>query len=99
MQVYPAAEILVATQNFDPRKKLGEGAFGTVYRGLLRHTPVAVKQLKSSSLLALDSIKKELALLSTVLHPNLILALGSCQEPACLIYELVEGGNLQTKLE
>lgn len=43
------SEIEEATSNFDPSLKIGEGGYGTIYRGLLRHTQVAIKVLHSHS--------------------------------------------------
>ena len=41
------AEIKEATNNFDASKKIGEGGCGSVYKGFLRHTTVAIKKLNS----------------------------------------------------
>lgn len=40
-------EVNEATNHFDPSWKIGEGRYGSVYRGLLRHVHVAVKMLPS----------------------------------------------------
>ncbi|KAL5981459.1 hypothetical protein ACLOJK_015520 [Asimina triloba] len=42
-------ELADATCNFDESMKIGEGGCGSVYKGLLRHTLVAVKVLRSHS--------------------------------------------------
>ncbi|KAK1369642.1 hypothetical protein POM88_035734 [Heracleum sosnowskyi] len=42
-------QIKEATHNFDPSLKIGEGGYGSIYRGVLRHTQVAVKVLHSNS--------------------------------------------------
>lgn len=44
------SEIKVATYNFDPSLKIGEGGYGSIYKGLLRHSQVAIKMLNSQSL-------------------------------------------------
>lgn len=40
-------DIIEATQNFDPSSKMSEGRFGSVYRGIIRHTEVAIRMLPS----------------------------------------------------
>lgn len=42
-------ELEEATSNFDPTLKIGEGGYGSIYKGLLRHTQVAIKMLHSHS--------------------------------------------------
>lgn len=42
-------EIEEATNNFDQALKIGEGGYGSIYRGVLRHTQVAVKMLHPNS--------------------------------------------------
>ena len=37
------------TDNFSSESKIGEGGFGTVYRGVLRCSDVAVKVLSKAS--------------------------------------------------
>ncbi|KVH91123.1 Protein kinase, ATP binding site-containing protein [Cynara cardunculus var. scolymus] len=44
------SEIKDATCNFDPSLKIGEGGYGSIFRGFLRHTDVAIKMLNSHSL-------------------------------------------------
>jgi hypothetical protein len=46
------SEIKEATQNFDPSLKIGEGRYRSIYKGLLRHTQVAIKMLHHHSLQA-----------------------------------------------
>ena len=43
------SEIEEATHHFDPSRKIGEGGYGNIYKGVLRQTQVAVKMLHSSS--------------------------------------------------
>ena len=44
------SEIKDATCNFDPSLKIGEGGYGSIFRGFLRHTEVAIKMLNSHSM-------------------------------------------------
>lgn len=43
---YTIDEIEVATDYFNSSRKIGEGGYGPVFRGLLQHTPVAIKVLR-----------------------------------------------------
>lgn len=43
---YTIEEIEVATDHFNNSLKIGEGGYGPVYKGLLDHTPVAIKILR-----------------------------------------------------
>ena len=43
-------ELQQATQDFDPTLKIGEGGFGSVYKGILRNTTVAIKLLHPQSM-------------------------------------------------
>jgi len=42
---YSVLDIQRATKNFHPSQKIGEGGYGPVYKGVLCHTPVAIKML------------------------------------------------------
>ena len=43
--VFPLGELLDATDQKDEKNLFGRGGYGSVYRGVLRHTTVAVKFL------------------------------------------------------
>lgn len=53
------SEIEEATRNFDPSLKIGEGGYGSIYKGLLRHTQVAIKMLHSHSLQGPSEFQQE----------------------------------------
>lgn len=42
---YTIQDIETATEKFSPSLKIGEGGYGPVFKGLLDHTPVAIKIL------------------------------------------------------
>ena len=46
---FTLSELERATNNFDDSMKIGEGGYGSVYKGFLRHTMVAIKMLNSQS--------------------------------------------------
>ncbi|KAF8412249.1 hypothetical protein HHK36_000209 [Tetracentron sinense] len=91
-------EIKEATYNFDPLKKIGEGGYGSVYRGLLRNTQVAIKILHSHSLQGHAEFQQEVDVLSMVRHPNLVTLIGACPEACSLIYEYLPNGSLEDRL-
>eukprot|EP00283_Hemiselmis_rufescens_P000150 CAMPEP_0173469054 /NCGR_PEP_ID=MMETSP1357-20121228/77163_1 /TAXON_ID=77926 /ORGANISM="Hemiselmis rufescens, Strain PCC563" /LENGTH=446 /DNA_ID=CAMNT_0014437283 /DNA_START=295 /DNA_END=1631 /DNA_ORIENTATION=- len=51
-RLIPYAELLEATQGFNPSLKIGEGGFGSVFGCRWKHTPVAVKRLEQDEELA-----------------------------------------------
>jgi serine/threonine protein kinase len=113
----PTESVITWTSNFSDEKKIGEGAFGDVFEGALdinqRQVRVAVKRLKPSIRLqgdetehraALSGIRREIHVLSTFFHPNIIRLLGytstsaGMTEEMCLIYELGQCGSLEKML-
>ncbi|KAI3908026.1 hypothetical protein MKW98_003671 [Papaver atlanticum] len=86
--------IEVATGNFNPANKIGQGSSGSVYKGMVRNGKmIAVKQL---SLKSSDQGKvvflNEVNTISTLRHPNIIRLLGHCIEnnQHLLVYEYME---------
>ncbi|KAJ8450018.1 hypothetical protein Cgig2_029380 [Carnegiea gigantea] len=94
---YTLKQIKIATNNFDPVNKIGEGGFGTVYKGLLRNgTFVAVKQLASKSKQGNREFLNEIGMISCLHHPNLVKLHGFCVEgdQLLLVYEYMENNSL-----
>lgn len=56
------SEIKEATSNFDPSLKIGNGGYGSVYRGMLCHTPVAIKILNPESIQGSSEFQQEVRL-------------------------------------
>ena len=98
VQEYTYDELSLATSNFSADNLLGEGTFGKVYKGILYHTAVAIKVLNEEGQQGLEDCKRELELLSSVHHPNIVLALGSCRGRPILVFECMENGSLADKL-
>ncbi|OMO77431.1 hypothetical protein COLO4_25188 [Corchorus olitorius] len=93
--------ILVATDNFNIKNKLGQGGFGPVYKGKLQDEKlVAVKRLSSCSGQGLEEFKNEVMLISKLQHRNLVRLYGYCveKEERILIYEFMANKSLDTFL-
>ncbi|XP_042351545.1 interleukin-1 receptor-associated kinase 4 [Plectropomus leopardus] len=103
-------ELMRITGNFDDRpisdggSRIGEGGFGTVYRGLLNDKAVAVKKLTPMDDVSLDELQvqfnQEIQTLQALKHENLVDMVGfSCdgQHP-CLVYALMANGSLLDRL-
>lgn len=53
------SEIEEATNNFDPSLKIGEGGYGSIYKGVLRNTQVAIKMLHAHSMQGPSEFQQE----------------------------------------
>ncbi|KAL2476621.1 putative LRR receptor-like serine/threonine-protein kinase [Abeliophyllum distichum] len=99
--LFTLRQIKAATKNFDPEYKIGEGGFGTVYKGLLSDgTVIAVKQLSSKSKQGTREFVNEIGMISALQHPNLVKLHGCCVEGnhLMIIYEYMENNCLSRAL-
>ncbi|KAL0320982.1 UNVERIFIED_CONTAM: putative LRR receptor-like serine/threonine-protein kinase [Sesamum radiatum] len=95
------AELKTATHDFNVANKLGEGGFGTVYKGTLEdRRVVAVKQLSVASRQGKTQFLAEIATISAVQHRNLVKLYGCCIEgdKRLLVYEYLENKSLDQLL-
>ncbi|KAI3701218.1 hypothetical protein L2E82_45867 [Cichorium intybus] len=92
------SEVKDATCNFDPSLKIGEGGYGSIFRGSLRHTEVAIKMLHPHSLQGPSEFQQEVNVLSKLRHPNLVTLIGACPDAWIIIYEYLSGGSLEDRL-
>ncbi|KAK9133579.1 hypothetical protein Scep_013107 [Stephania cephalantha] len=91
------ATIRSATDNFSDENKLGQGGFGSVYKGELSNgQQIAVKRLSNYSSQGSEEFKNEVMLLHKLQHKNLVRLLGFCLEEKeqLLVYEYVPYGSL-----
>ncbi|KAI3738286.1 hypothetical protein L2E82_28310 [Cichorium intybus] len=110
LRVFTVAELKEATNSFDSDRNIGEGGFGTVYRGVIKsfehpfdEIQVAVKYAKG----VMKGHKEwltEVNVLGVVEHPNLVKLVGYCAEEGergmqlFLVYEYMPNGSLRDHL-
>uniref|UniRef100_A0A453DXN1 Protein kinase domain-containing protein n=2 Tax=Aegilops tauschii subsp. strangulata TaxID=200361 RepID=A0A453DXN1_AEGTS len=92
---YTFSEVKKVTRRF--KDKLGQGGFGSVYKGRLANgVPVAVKMLEDSNSNGQDFIN-EVATIDRIHHANVVHLLGFCSEGTrrALIYEFMPNESLE----
>ncbi|CAO2201152.1 unnamed protein product, partial [Urochloa humidicola] len=95
------ALLRAATNNFSEEKKLGEGGFGEVFKGVLQDgEEIAVKRLSHNSSQGFHELKNELVLATKLKHRNLVQLLGVClqEDEKLLVYEYMPNRSLDTFL-
>ncbi|KAF8015308.1 hypothetical protein BT93_H0958 [Corymbia citriodora subsp. variegata] len=91
---YSYSDIKKITKNF--KHKLGEGGYGSVYKGILRSgNEVAVKILKQSKSDGQDFIS-EVATIGRIHHVNVVQLVGFCFDYSkqALVYDFMPNGSL-----
>ncbi|KAH0451400.1 hypothetical protein IEQ34_018699 [Dendrobium chrysotoxum] len=96
---YTWEDIKSATSSFSDTLKIGMGAIGSVYKGTFHHTVAAVKVLHSNEAHGNKQFKQELDILGRIRHPHLLLLIGACPDKGCLVYEFMENGSLDDRLQ
>lgn len=96
-KLYTLIEVKAATNGFAKDRLLGVGAFGEVYKGVLKDgTLLAVKSAKVGNIKSNEQVLNEVGILSQVNHKNLVRLLGCCIEAKqpLMIYEYISNGTL-----
>ncbi|CAN8279430.1 unnamed protein product [Cochlearia groenlandica] len=104
-------ELKLATKNFRSDSVVGEGGFGSVYRGWIDETTltpnkpntglvIAVKRLNPDGFQGHREWLTEINYLGQLSHPNLVKLIGYCleDEQRLLVYEFMHKGSLEDHL-
>ncbi|KAL7095812.1 hypothetical protein ACP275_10G046000 [Erythranthe tilingii] len=96
-RVFSYEELKSATQGF--KNKIGEGGFGSVYKGRLtgeRYIAVKVLSVELESLRGEREFISEISTLSDIKHENLVTLKGCCIDGAqrLLVYDYMENNSL-----
>ncbi|CAN1347419.1 G-type lectin S-receptor-like serine/threonine-protein kinase At4g27290 [Linum perenne] len=97
LPLFDLTTITSATNSFSPNNILGQGGFGTVYKGTLRDgIEIAVKRLSSDSKQGADEFKNEAINIAKLQHRNLVRLLGCCVQRGerMLLYEFMPNRSL-----
>ncbi|KAJ4828229.1 hypothetical protein Tsubulata_113111 [Turnera subulata] len=101
LPLYDWLTIVSATDHFSYSNKIGEGGFGSVYKGTLPlGQEIAVKRLSKDSGQGIVEFKNEVIFISKLQHRNLVGLLGCCihGEERLLVYEYMCNGSLDQHL-
>ncbi|KAJ8476131.1 hypothetical protein OPV22_019858 [Ensete ventricosum] len=101
-QVFEYEELQEATDGFNASNEVGEGGFGTVYKGNLRDgRTVAIKRLFENNFRRVEQFMTEVDILSSHRHPNLVSLYGCTSRRSrqlLLVYEYVPNGTVADHL-
>ncbi|KAF3432849.1 hypothetical protein FNV43_RR23951 [Rhamnella rubrinervis] len=92
---YSFSNIKSMTKGF--KEKLGEGGYGTVYKGKLRSGRVAAVKVLSKSKANGQEFINEVATIGRIHHVNVVQLIGFCAEGSsrALVYEFMPNGSLE----
>ncbi|XP_063937950.1 G-type lectin S-receptor-like serine/threonine-protein kinase At1g11410 [Daucus carota subsp. sativus] len=97
VKFYTLSTIIAATGNFSLAHKVGEGGFGSVYKGKLENgQEIAVKRLSHTSGQGIEEFRNEVTLIARLQHRNLVRLFGYCiqKDEKMLIYEYLPNKGL-----
>ncbi|KAI0498926.1 hypothetical protein KFK09_019824 [Dendrobium nobile] len=101
VKLYSYKELRAATGDFKRGNRIGEGGFGSVYKGTLRNgTIVAIKVLSKESAQGAREFLTEITAISDIIHENLVQLYGCCIEGnhKILVYRYLENNSLAQTL-
>ncbi|VFQ87178.1 unnamed protein product [Cuscuta campestris] len=102
VQRFDYSELEAATENFHPKHELGDGGFGSVYKGKLRDgRVVAVKRLYENNCKRVEQFMNEIEILHRLSHKNLVRLYGCTSRHSrelILVYEYIPNGTIADHL-
>ncbi|MED6167602.1 Interface between microtubules and kinetochore protein [Stylosanthes scabra] len=111
LKSFTFAELKTATRNFRPDSVVGEGGFGSVFKGWIDEQTlvpvkpgtgmvIAVKRLNQEGVQGHSEWLTEINYLGQLHHPNLVKLVGYCLEDdqRLLVYEFLTKGSLDNHL-
>ncbi|KAK8711126.1 hypothetical protein V6N13_146422 [Hibiscus sabdariffa] len=111
LRIFSFSELRKATRNFNPELRIGEGGFGSVYKGKIKPANgkgeplvVAIKKLNMDGFQGHTEWLAELKFLGVLEHPNVIKLIGLCTVDGgkgfqrLLVYEFMQNKSLEDHL-
>ncbi|KAF5728211.1 LRR receptor-like serine/threonine-protein kinase [Tripterygium wilfordii] len=101
VKFYSYKELRIATNDFTLANKIGEGGFGSVYKGRLKDGKIAaIKVLSAESRQGVREFLTEINVISEIKHENLVKLYGCCVEGnhRILVYNYLENNCLAQTL-
>ncbi|XP_065852302.1 probable serine/threonine-protein kinase PBL11 [Euphorbia lathyris] len=111
LKPFSFSELKNATRNFRPDSVLGEGGFGSVFKGWIDENSLAATKPGSGIVIAVKRLNQEghqghkewlaeINYLGQLQHPNLVKLIGYCfeDEHRLLVYEFMPRGSMENHL-
>ncbi|KAF5760395.1 putative protein kinase RLK-Pelle-Extensin family [Helianthus annuus] len=101
LQIFTFKQLLSATGGFGKSNVIGQGGFGSVYRGVLQDgRKIAVKLMDQAGKQGEEEFRVEVEMLSRLRSPYLLALIGYCSEShhRVLVYDFMANGGLQEHL-